>query len=105
MEFAHRTKTKTLTSASLALLENEVPGPRLPGPVEPIFTYFLLSVMKTACQRVKNYSQNQLCWLVPTLQVMQRGKITCSIIPSKGLTQESYVVEEGASDDGNNDFT
>jgi hypothetical protein len=105
MEFAHRPKTKTLTSVLLALLENEVPGPRLPGLIEPILTYFPLSIMKTACQQVNNYSQNQLRWLVPTLQVMQMGNVTRNIILSEGLTQESYIVEEGASDEGNNEFT
>jgi hypothetical protein len=33
------------------------------------------------------------------------GNVTRSIIPSEGLTQESYVVEEEGSDEGNNDFT
>ncbi len=36
---------------------------------------------------------------------MQVGNVTYTFIHSKGLTQESYVVEEGGLDDGNNDFT
>jgi hypothetical protein len=34
-EFACKSKTKTLTSATLALKENEVLGPRVQGPVQP----------------------------------------------------------------------
>jgi hypothetical protein len=32
MEFAHKANTEAMTTAMLALMENEVPGPRLPGP-------------------------------------------------------------------------
>jgi hypothetical protein len=46
IEFAHKANTKNMTTAMLALLENEVPGPRLPGPLPPIESYFPISEKK-----------------------------------------------------------
>jgi hypothetical protein len=56
MEFAHKPNTKTITNAMLALMENEVPGLRLPGPLPPTDSYFLVSENKMAQNWVKNYS-------------------------------------------------
>jgi hypothetical protein len=78
----------------LALLDHEVPGPRVPGPmpVPPAGSYSPVTSRKTAVDRVKNYSSEQLAELVPSLQVMQLGNAQRTITTSEGMTQESYIV-------------
>jgi hypothetical protein len=39
MEFGHKNHTKSMTTGMLALMENEVPGPRLPGNLPLAATY------------------------------------------------------------------
>jgi hypothetical protein len=93
VELAHKPKNQTLTSALLALMENEVPGPRVPGPVPvpPADSYSPVTSTKTARNRVKNYSREQLDQLVPSRQVIQQGNAQRTITTSEGLTQESYI--------------
>jgi hypothetical protein len=43
MEFAHKTQTKPMTTAMLALMENEVPRPRMPGSLPTTDRYFPVS--------------------------------------------------------------
>jgi hypothetical protein len=66
MEFADKPKSKKLTTALLALLENEVPGPRLPGPMPPSEPYNLVSRKLSAEDRVKNYSRRLLDRILPS---------------------------------------
>jgi hypothetical protein len=95
-EFAHKPKTQTLTSALLALMENEVPGPRVPGPVPvvPAGDYSPVTYSKPALKSVKNYSENFIDRLVPSTQVIQQGNAQRTIITGEGLTQESYIVQD-----------
>jgi hypothetical protein len=94
VEFAHKPKNQTLTSALLALMENEVPGPRVPGlvPIPPADAYFPVTDTKTAVNRVKNYSREQLDRLVPSHRVIQERNAQRTIITDEGFTQESYIV-------------
>jgi hypothetical protein len=109
VELAHKPKNQTLTSALLALMENEVPGPRVPGPVPPADSYFPMTSTKTALNRVKNYSREQLDRLVPNRQVIQEGDAQRTITTSEGLTQESYIPcnfpGEHSSDDQDKDHS
>jgi hypothetical protein len=92
-EFGHRPKTNTITAAMLALMENEVPGPRLPGQL-PLATtsYFRRTAYKTALERIKNYSQQEIALLLPVQAVVlpeNAERVTTGV---NGLTQESYLV-------------
>jgi hypothetical protein len=100
-EFAHKPKTQTLTSALLALMENEVPGPRVPGPVPVVPTgdYSPVTYSKSALKSVKNYSENFIDRLVPSTQVIQQGNAQRTIITSEGLTQDSYIVHDNNEED------
>jgi hypothetical protein len=99
MEFAHKANTENMTTAMLALMENEVPGPRLPGSPPPTESYFPVSENKTARNRVKNYSRQMLDSLLPSPQVLQEGNALRSIITTEGLTQESYLLHNNSSED------
>jgi hypothetical protein len=76
-ELVHKPKTQTLTSALLALMENEVPSPRVPGPVPvvPAGDYSPVTYSKSALKSVKNYSKNCIDRLVPSTQVIQQGNV------------------------------
>jgi hypothetical protein len=95
-EFAHKPKTHILTSALLALMENEVPGPRVPGPVPvvPAGDYSPVTDSKSALESIKNYSQNFIDSIVPSTQVFQQGNAQRTITTGEGLTQESYIVND-----------
>jgi hypothetical protein len=73
MEFAHKPETEIITSAMLELMDNEVAGTRIPGPVPSSSSYFPLTRNKSALNRVKNYSREVLHRLVPNPQVIQQG--------------------------------
>jgi hypothetical protein len=61
MEFAHKPKTQTITSAMLALMETEVSGPRLPaGPMPFMTSYLPVTNQRKALHRVKYYSVEEL---------------------------------------------
>jgi hypothetical protein len=102
MELAHKPKTQTIKSALLALMENEVPGPRAPGPVPLTDSYFPVTESKRALNRVKNYSQEQLVRLVPSHQVIREGNALRAIMQSEGLTQESHIVCQCSSSNEDN---
>jgi hypothetical protein len=99
MEFAHKPNTETITTAMLALMENEVPGPRIPGPVPPTDSYLPVSENKTAQKRVKNYSRQLLDRLLPSHRVVPDGNAVRSFMTAEGLTQESYLIGENSTDD------
>jgi hypothetical protein len=104
MEFAHKSHTKNMTTAILALMENEVPGPRLPGhlPVSDAAAYLPVSRHKSARNRVKNYSRQVLAGLLHRPIVQQEGNALRSIVTAEGLTQESYLLHDNSSEDGDN---
>jgi hypothetical protein len=93
-----------MTAIMSALMENEVPGPRLPGhlPITDASAYFSVSRHKSAWNRVKNYSQQDLILLQSPL-VQKEGNAFWSIIAAEGLTQESYLLQENSSEDGVDD--
>jgi hypothetical protein len=106
LEFAHKPKTQSITTAMLALMESEVPGPRLPGPLPTTISYSPASEMKSARKRVKNYSQPRLARLVSCRNVVQEGHAQRTSIYDEGLTQESYVVgvdDQDSTDDLSDD--
>jgi hypothetical protein len=106
MEFAHQPKTSRFTSALLALMENEVPGPKLLCPVPDSDLYIPLSEKKSALTRVKNYSQLELERIVPNDEVFENGNVRRTFRPSEGLTQESYIVQaESSGEDSNDEIT
>jgi hypothetical protein len=92
-EFAHKPKTQTITSALLALMENEVPGPRVPGQVQVPSgdSYYPVTSATTALNSVKNYSKEQIQRLVPSVQIIIQGNAQRTITTGEGLTQESYI--------------
>jgi hypothetical protein len=93
LEFAHKPKNEIISGAMLDLMENEVPGLRVPGPVPPHASpYFPASKSEGALNHVKNYSREQLEMLLPSHQVLQEGNMQRSFIECEGLTQESYTV-------------
>jgi hypothetical protein len=105
MEFAHKPNTKSMTTAMLALMETEVPGPRLPGHLPITDSYFPVSETKSARDRVKNYSRQVLDRLLPRRpQVQQEGNALRSIMNAEGLTQESYLIHENSSEDDIDDM-
>jgi hypothetical protein len=87
-------------------MENEVPGPRVPGlvPIPPADAYFPVTCTKTAVNRVKNYSREQLLdRLVPSHRVIQERNAKRTIITGEGFTQESYIVcHDSLEDDKDN---
>jgi len=99
MEFAHKPNTKNMTTAMLALMETEVPGPRLPGKLPITDSYFPVSVSKPARNWLKNYSCQVLNRLLPIPQVLLEGNAMRSIITAEGLTQESYLIQENSKED------
>jgi hypothetical protein len=98
MEFAHKTHTKNMTAVMLALMENEVSGPRLPGhlPITDASAYFSVSRHKSAQNRVKNYSRQALIRLLQSPLVQKEGNALRSIIAAEGLMQESYLLQENS---------
>jgi hypothetical protein len=92
LEFAHKPETKIITLAMLELMENEVPGPRIPGPVPSSPSYFRFTSNKTTLNCVKNYSRELLHRLVPNPQVIQQGNALQTTITEEGFTQESYII-------------
>jgi hypothetical protein len=98
-EFAHKPKTQTLTSALLALMENEVPGPRVPGPVPVPADYSPVTAEMSTIESVKNYSQTSIRRLVPSMQVIQQGNAQRTITTGEGFTQESYIVQDDEEED------
>jgi hypothetical protein len=76
----------------LEQMENEVPGPRIPGPVRTSPSYFPFTSHKTALNCVKNYSRELLHRLVPNPQVIQQGNALQTTVTKEGLTQESYII-------------
>jgi hypothetical protein len=103
LEFGYKPNTQNITTAMLALMENEVPGPRIPGPVPGTDSYCRVTDEKTAICRVKNYSLEQLRRLVPTRQVIREGNARRTTIIEEGLTQESYLVTNNNSSDPEED--
>ena len=97
MEFAHKPKTQAITLAMLALMETEVVGPRLPGPI-PFTTSYPVTNQRKALYRLKNYSDEELDRILPNPQVVQHGNAQRTTITGEGLTQESYIVNEYPSD-------
>jgi hypothetical protein len=95
VELAHKPHNQAITSALLALMDNEVPGPGVPGPMplEPPGSHSPVTPAKSVCDRVKNHSRKQLAQLVPSPQVIQEGNAQRTITTSEGLTQESYIVQ------------
>ena len=93
VELAHKPHNQHITSALLALMDNEVPGPRVPGPVVDSAPYYPVTSSKSAVNRVKNYTRAQLARLVPSSQVIQEGNALRTITTTEGLTQESYIVQ------------
>jgi hypothetical protein len=92
----------------LALMDNEVPGPRIPGPMPGTDLYDSATDKKTAICRVKNYTLEQLQQLVPSCQVIQEGNARTTTIVEEGFTQESYHDDNNNSsdpDDDDNDAT
>jgi hypothetical protein len=98
MEFGHKKHTKSLTTRMLALMGNEVPGPRLPGHLPLCSSYVSVSEPKSARKRVKNYSQKVIDTLLPIPQVHQEGNALRSTIAAEGMTQESYLVNDDDDD-------
>ena len=97
-EFAHKPKTQTITTAMLALMETEVSGPRLPGPMPFVTSYRPVTKQRKALDRVKNYSVEELDRLLPNHQVVQDGNAQRTTITGEGLTQESYIINGYPSD-------
>ena len=95
VELAHKPNNQAITLALLALMDHEVPGPRVPGPMPlpPADSYSHVTSSKTAINRVKNYTPARLKKLVPSCQVIQEGNARRTITTSEGLTQESYIVQ------------
>jgi hypothetical protein len=92
LEFAHKPETKIITPAMLELIENEVPSPRIPGP-EPLSpSYFPFTSNQTSLNCTKNHTQELLCHLVPSPQVIQQGNALRTTVTKEGLMQESYIV-------------
>jgi hypothetical protein len=98
MEFAHKPENKTIMSTMLALMETEVSGPRLPGPVPRTTSYLPVTNQRMALGREKNYSVEELDRLLPSHQVVQHGNTQRTTITGEGLTQESYIVDKYPSD-------
>jgi hypothetical protein len=98
MEFAHKPETQAITSAMLALMETEVSGPRLPGPIPFTTSYHPATNQRKALDRMQNYSDDELDRLLPNHQVVQHGNVQRTTITGEGLTQESYIVKEYPSD-------
>jgi hypothetical protein len=74
-------------------MENEVPGPRIPGPMPSSPSYFPFTHNKTALNCLKNYSRELLHRLVPNPQVIQQGNaLRTTVTDEEGSTQESYIV-------------
>jgi hypothetical protein len=84
----------------LKLMENEVPGPRIPGPMQPSPSSFPATDNnnRTALNRVKNYSRELLHGLVPSPQVIQQGNALRTTSAEEGLTQESYIIQKDSLD-------
>jgi hypothetical protein len=80
-------ETEIITPAMLELMENEVSGPRIPGPVPLSPLYFPFTSNKTALNPVKNYSWDLLHRLVPNPQVIQQGNALRTTVTEEGLTQ------------------
>ncbi len=97
-EFAHKPKSQTITTAMLALMETEVSGPRLPGPMPFVTSYRPVTKQRKALDRVKNYSVEELDRLLPNHQVVQDGNAQRTTITGEGLTQESYIINGYPSD-------
>jgi hypothetical protein len=73
LELAHKPNNHQITSSIMTLMTNEVPGPRIHAPAPASASYCPVTANKTALNRVKNYSWEQLHALVPSNQVVQRG--------------------------------
>ncbi len=80
---SHKNHTKSMTTGMLALMENEVPGPRLPGNLPLVATYVCVSEQKSARNRLKNYSPEVINRLLPLPQVQQEGNARRSTITAK----------------------
>jgi hypothetical protein len=80
-------------------MENEVPGPRVPGPVPVPADYSPVAAEMLTLESVKNYSQNYIRRLVPSMHVIQQGNAQRTITTGEGLTQESYIVQDNEEDD------
>jgi hypothetical protein len=78
----------------LALMETEVSGPRLPGPMSFTTSYFPAISQRKALDCLKNYSVEELGRLLPNHQVVQHGNAQRTTITGEDLTQESYIVNE-----------
>jgi hypothetical protein len=85
-------------SAMLALMETEVSGPRLPGPMPFTASYLLVTNQRKTLHHVKTYYVEELDRLLPNHQAVQHGNAQWTTIICEGLTQESYIVKEYPSD-------
>jgi hypothetical protein len=94
MEFAHKPKTQTIMLAMLALMETEVSGPRLPGPIPFTTSYLPVTNQRKALDCVNNYSVEELDRLLLNHQAVQHGNAKQTAITGEGLTQESYIVNK-----------
>ena len=96
---------KSMTTGMLALMENEVLGPRLPGNLPLAASYVCISEQESARNRVKNYLQQVIDRLLLLPQVHQEGNVLQSTITAKGMTQESYLVNKNDSNHDEIDVT
>jgi hypothetical protein len=88
------TSRKTITLAMLALMETEVLGPRLPGPMPFMTSNLLVTNQRKALHCVKYCSVEELDRLLPNQQAVQHGDTQQTTITGEGLTQESCIVNE-----------
>ncbi len=56
LELAHKPNNHQITSSIMALMTNEVPGPRIHGTIPSSTCFFPVTANRTAIYRVKNYS-------------------------------------------------
>jgi hypothetical protein len=82
----------------LALIETEVSGPRLPGPMPFTTSYLPVTNQRKALHCVKYYSVEELDRLLPNHQAVQHGNTQQTTITGEGLTQDSSIVNEYSSD-------
>jgi hypothetical protein len=98
LELAHKPNNHQITSSIMTVMTNEVPGPRIHAPIPASASYCPVTANRTALNRLKNYSREQLYALVPSNQVVQRRNAMRTTIMEEGMTQESYILGNNASD-------
>jgi hypothetical protein len=74
INFAFREGNETLTNIVEQLLINEVAGPKFPGPIPVCESFSPTTEVKSAWERITNYSQQQLAALLPKTIVEHEHK-------------------------------